>query len=401
MTPHEKLAALPKRLYCYCFLAAVVTLPGLWLGVTHGHLSPVLGAIIYGVAVFGAAFMLSWAAEAAQMDISQSLAIAILALVAVLPEYAVDFVLTWKAAHHPQYMHYAIANMTGANRMLIGLGWPVVLFLYLIVRKKGRLQLHQSQRVEIFYLAMATIYSISIPLKGSLNLFDTLVLVLLFVLYTRRAAQMETTEPEPVGPVRIVAAFGKSARRIITAGLFLYSGLVIFFVAEPFAESLIESGKMLGINEFYLLQWLAPIASEAPEFIVAAIWTLRGEAAAAMRALISSKVNQWTLLIGTIPLVYAIAGARIQPFVLDTLQDHELLLTSAQSLFAVALLVDLHLSLVDGILLLALFSAQLFVPAIRLESAAAYVLLAIYYHIIHRRCLIPAAKVGLGFKRWQ
>ena len=47
----------------------------------------------------GAAFILSWAAEAAQLDISAGLAIAVLALIAVLPEYAVDFVFAWQGGN--------------------------------------------------------------------------------------------------------------------------------------------------------------------------------------------------------------------------------------------------------------------------------------------------------------
>jgi Ca2+/Na+ antiporter len=39
-----------------------------------------------GWAFFGAAFLLSWAAELAQKDLPQALAIALLALIAVLPE---------------------------------------------------------------------------------------------------------------------------------------------------------------------------------------------------------------------------------------------------------------------------------------------------------------------------
>ena len=50
--------------------------------------------MIFGLAIVGAAFAISWAAETAQLDISAGLAIAILALIAVLPEYAVDFVFT-------------------------------------------------------------------------------------------------------------------------------------------------------------------------------------------------------------------------------------------------------------------------------------------------------------------
>ncbi len=383
-------------LYVIMGITFASCLPGLYLGLTHTHTTPPLDALIFGIAIFGAAFTLSWAAEAAQIDISESLAVAILALVAVMPEYAVDFVFTWKAAHDPSQAHYAVANMTGANRLLVGLGWPVVLVIYMIAKKKKQIVLDKTQRVEIFYLAMATLYSFTIPLKGSLNLIDTVILVTLFVLYTRRAAQMETTEPELVGPVKIVANMSTVPRRLWTAFLFLYAGAIIFFVAEPFAESLVATGSSLGINEFFLVQWLAPIASESPEFIVAATWAARGHAGSALKALISSKVNQWTLLVGTIPLVFAISGGAIRPFVLDTLQDHELFLTAAQSLFAVAVLVNLKLNRTDGLFLLVLFALQLVIEQIRLEVAGAYILLAIVWHVLHRKDLLPAAKMGLG-----
>lgn len=386
-------------LYLLAILAFLAALPGLYLGMFHVQVVPLYGTIIFGIAIFAGAFILSWAAEAVQIDISESLAVAILALLAVLPEYAVDFVFTWKSAHDPSQAHYAIANMTGANRLLVGLGWPLILFLFILVKKKKEIVLDKSQRVEIFYLAMATLYSFTIPLKGSLNLIDTVILVTLFAMYTRRAAQMETIEPELVGPVRIVANMKTRPRRILTIFMFIFAGTVIFFVAEPFAESLVSMGKDLGMDEFLLVQWLAPIASESPEFIVAATWTMRGAAGSALKALISSKVNQWTLLIGTIPLVFAISGGAVRPFVLDTLQQHELYLTAAQSLFGVAVLVNLKLTRTDGLLLVCLFSAQLIVAQIRMEVALAYVLLAIVFHILHRRDLIPAAKMGLNLKR--
>lgn len=379
-------------------LTFAVSLPGIYLGATHAEIAPILGSILFGVAIFGAAFMLAWAAEAAQIDISESLAVAILALLAVLPEYAVDFVFTWKAAHDPSQAHYAIANMTGANRLLVGLGWPVVLLLYVLARKRKEIVMHPSQRVEVFYLAMATLYSFTIPLKGSLNLFDTFILVTLFGLYTRRAAQMETVEPELVGPTRIIANLANTPRRIATIALFLYAGAVIFFVAEPFAHSLVEMGKQLGVDEFLLVQWLAPIASEAPEFIVAATWALRGAAGSALKALISSKVNQWTLLVGTIPLVFSFSSGAVRPFLLDNLQQHELILTAAQSLFGVAILVNMRLNRAEGTLLAGLFLAQMIVAEIRLEVTALYLILAVVYHVMHRRHLLPAMRAGLGLK---
>ncbi len=385
--------------YILMTLSFIATIPGLYLGATHAHVTPLLGSLLFGMAIFSGAFFLSWAAEAAQIDISESLAVAILALLAVLPEYAVDFVFTWKAAHDPEQAHYAIANMTGANRLLVGLGWPAVLFLYVIAKKRKQIIMDSTQRVEIFYLAMATLYSFTIPLKGSLNLIDTVILVTLFAMYTRRAAQMESEEPEFVGPVKIVANMKNGPRRAMTVFLFAWAGAVIFFSAEPFAESLVEMGKAFGIDEFYLVQWLAPLASEAPEFIVASTWALRGAAGSALKALISSKVNQWTLLVGTIPLVFSISSGAVRPFVLDVRQDHELLLTAAQSLFAVAVIVNLKFNRTEGIALVILFLAQLIFSEIRLEVMVVYLLLAVVYHVLHRRDLIPTLRTGLGLKK--
>lgn len=398
MTHQDKKYEVDPYHYVILALMFVAAGPGTVCGVFGIHLQPLMGSLVFGIAIFAGAFILSWAAEAVQVDISESLAVAILALLAVLPEYAVDFVFTWKSAHDPSQAHFAIANMTGANRLLVGLGWPLILVLFIIVKRKKEIVLDKNQRVEIFYLAMATIYSFTIPLKGQLNLIDTIILVTLFAMYTRRAAQLPTEEPELVGPAKIVASLKTVPRRVVTILLFLFAGAVIFFVAEPFAHSLVASGEHLGIDEFLLVQWLAPIASESPEFIIAATWTLRGAAGSALKALISSKVNQWTLLIGTIPLVYAISGGFIEPFVLDTKQQHELYLTAAQSLFGVAVLVNLRLNRTDGMLLLVLFLSQLIVEHIRMEVAAIYVALAIVMHILHRKDLIPALKTGLNLK---
>jgi cation:H+ antiporter len=245
---------------------------------------------------------------------------------------------------------------------------------------------------------MATLYSFTIPLKGSLNLIDTVALVILFGLYIRRASQVVGEESEFVGPVRILVNMRDLPRRIATIAMFVYSGLVIFFVAEPFADSLVNTGKAYNINEFFLVQWLAPIASEAPEFIVACTWAFRGAAGSAMKALISSKVNQWTLLVGTLPLVYAISAGQIKPFVLSGQQDSELWLTAAQSLYAVAVLVNLRFGRAEAWLLFVLFLFQLIFSQTHGYVTVVYIALALVAHFMHRKCLIPAMKTGLGFK---
>ena len=398
MSHPDRKFQLSPGLYLAFIVTVLATLPGVWLGFSETNISPVFGSILFGAAIFGAAFILSWAAEAAQIDISQSLAIAIMALLAVLPEYAVDFVFTWKAAHDPEQAHYAIANMTGANRLLVGMGWPVILFLYIWATKKKELILNEHLRVEIFYLAAATLYSFTIPLKGSLNLIDTVILVTLYGLYVRRVAKMESEEPDLVGPVKIVANMKDFPRRACTALMFIFAGMAIFAVAEPFAVSLLDTGELLGIDKFLLVQWLAPLASEAPEFIIIATWSLRGQAGAAMKAIMSSKVNQWTLLVGTIPLVYSISAQEVKPFMLDNFQNAELFLTAAQSLFGVALLICLKFNRTSGLLLLVLFLSQLIVQQIRIEVAVIYMVFAAIYLFKTRASILPTIKTGLFSK---
>src|SRR6187401_319254 len=82
------------------FVAALaIALPALWVRWTEPHLSHGIEALLFGLAIVGAAFILSWAAEVAQLDIAAGLALALLALIAVLPEYAVDMVLAWEGGN--------------------------------------------------------------------------------------------------------------------------------------------------------------------------------------------------------------------------------------------------------------------------------------------------------------
>ena len=96
------------------------------------------------------------------------------------------------------------------------------------------------------------------------------------------------------------------------------------------------------------MQWVAPLASEFPEFLVAGLLAWRLRADAGLGALVSSKVNQWTLLIGCLPIAYAISSGSINPLPTDTRQVQEILLTAAQSLLAVILLINLRMSIVEA-----------------------------------------------------
>ncbi|HKT22549.1 MAG TPA: hypothetical protein VJR06_08080, partial [Nitrososphaerales archaeon] len=92
-----------------------------------------------GLAIGSAGFALAWGTESLQFIVSQVLALAVLAVVNVLPEYSVEVVLAYKGATDSTILHYATASMTGANRLLLGLGWPVVFVVnHLASRRAGR-----------------------------------------------------------------------------------------------------------------------------------------------------------------------------------------------------------------------------------------------------------------------
>src|SRR5574340_1741178 len=71
-------------------------------------------------AILVAAMLIAWAAESAQYFIAQGFALAILAWLQTLPEFAVEAVLAWK-----QPVPLLMANLTGALRLLTGLAWPM------------------------------------------------------------------------------------------------------------------------------------------------------------------------------------------------------------------------------------------------------------------------------------
>ena len=386
------------------FLALALTLQWAFLSaVAHGRLGPVWETILPGVAIFGSAALLSWAAELAQLEISQALALAFLALVAVLPEYAVDMYLAWTAAKDPAYTAFAAANMTGANRLLIGMGWPAVLFAYWMTSRARAITVKPAQRLELLTLFAATCYAFVIPLKRTLSILDTVFLVGLFVLYIRAATRGSVEEPSLAGPPERLATLPRAWRRAVTALLFLIPAYTIFISAEPFANGLLHNARRLGIDEFLLIQWVAPLASEAPEFIVAIIFALRRNPTAGLGTLISSKVNQWTLLVGMLPLVYAISGGHLQPMVLDGRQVEEIFLTAAQSLLALVVLANLRFGLREAFLLLGLFALQFVFPTpqVRTLLGIGYVAVAFGYLVNRsfRRSLVDLFRYGWRSER--
>jgi cation:H+ antiporter len=364
-------------------------------GTAHPNLEPIVEAMIFGLGIFAAATLLTWASEVAETEVSAGLALVVLALIAVLPEYAVDLYFAIEAPHaiectsldpnlplgceDPHPSHLAVANMTGGNRLLVGLAWPAIFLIFYLKTRRPEMPVVSGNSVGILFLGIATIWSFTIPIRGYLSLVDTAVLFTIFAVYLLISSRAPPREHAVfVGPALAIASLSRGWRRFWILALFVYAAGVIFAAAEPFAESLVETGKEAGIDEFVLVQWVAPLASESPEFILAGLIALRGRYDAAMTILISSKVNQWTLLIGSLPLAYSISGTTLDPLDFDSRQSEEVFLTAAQSLFAVAILVSLSINRWEALALGGLFVTQFFFTdeTIRLVYAFVYMVLA-------------------------
>jgi cation:H+ antiporter len=351
-----------------------------WLGATLGagiptialrfsgiHIDPSAQAIIYAIGIVSGAFLLSWAAEVAQMDVSASLAIALLALIAILPEYAIEAVLAWKAGASfdiitrevtPEMARVA-ANVTGANRLLVGLGWSLVILIYWF-KARQPMDLRGHMRLELVMLVIATLLSYLIFFTGQVHMLLAAVLIGIYLFYLWSSSRQESEEPDLVGVSVLIGSLPALQRRLTVVSLFFYSAAVILIAAEPFVEALVETGLELGIDEFILIQWIAPLASESPEIIVAVLFSLRSNPIAGLSTLISSEVNQLTVLIGSMVVVFSLSAGEPLNFLLDSRQSVEFLLTSCVSLFAILLIAPRLISWRSGLALLSLFIAHLF-----------------------------------------
>ena len=353
------------------FIAAVLAaIPALLIQFKFIHTSELASAGYYGLAIVAAAFMLGWVGEAAELDLSGGLSIGLLAIIAILPEYVVSTIISFQAGTNPAMEPLATANLTGANRLLIGFGWPVVAlcgwFALRKVKSKASnkadksktsfgIALEPQSKTDIGFMIWATVISFIVPAMGEIGLIVGVVMVVLFISYLWRVSQEENEEPELHGTAAFVGALPKWGRRAFLLIVALLAAGIILLCAEPFTEHLIAAGKEAGWDEYLLIQWITPLASEAPEFTLAFIFAAQGKARVALAVLISSKVNQWSVLTGSLPIAYVLGGGHGAAVPLDAQSVAEFNLTIAQGILGIGILLSMRVSGLGSLLLLATF----------------------------------------------
>jgi cation:H+ antiporter len=344
-----------------------------------------LSAIWTFPSIIFSALVIGWAAEAAQFLLSQGLALAILAWLQTLPEFAVEAVIAWEAGIDPEKVHLITANFTGSLRLLVGLAWPMIYFTAAFFRKrkpKGKglvnIKLEGEHAVEVMALLPPLAYFVIIVLKGTLTLFDSVILFLMYVSYLyflrkippQDQEKMEDAEKVP----RMILKMKPFPRDLSIIALFLIGGYWLYSVAHPFLYSMLALATLLGVSNFVFVQWVAPFLSEFPEKVTAFNWarTVRKSPMALMN-MVSSNINQWTVLVAMIPIVYSFSRGEVSVIHFDPHQKMEIFLTIAQSALGFLLLANMEFRWYEALGLFVLWFTQFIFPHWREEITLVYI----------------------------
>ena len=318
-----------------------------------------------GPGILIASLMIAWGAEATQFFLAQGIALAVLALLQTLPEFAVEAVL---ASHREVQLLFA--SLTGALMLLTGIGWPMIYFSAATAyrrehkRPMGLIRLESEQAVQIVSLFIGIAYEFVVWWKGSLNIFDGVVLIFIYAGYLWIMRRLPPEEAETLDEVsgvpKMIVLASKPWRIMAILSLFIVGGAAVFLVADPFLAGLFGLSVLIGVPKFQFIQWIAPLVSEAPEGISAFYWARDPRRASiALMNLVSSNINQWTLLAALLPMVLSVSMGHVAAIPLDATQSRDLLLTLAQALLGALFLVNMELAWWEALGLFVLFLVQL------------------------------------------
>jgi len=262
-----------------------------------------------------------------------------------------------------------MAGLTGALRLLTGLGWPMIYgtaaFFYR--RKHGKpmkeIRLADEHCVEVIGLLAPLLYFVFIWWKSTLTLWDGAVLTVLYVVYLIVLTKMPPQNEEGIEDLdRIPRAIVKSrplVRNFWIFFLFVAGGALIYLMAEPFLGSLLAVSAMIGIPSFVFVQWVAPFVSEFPEKVSAFYWAKTiDRAPMALMNMVSSNINQWTLLPAMLVVFYSFSRGEPSAIRFDGRQETEILMTLGQGLVGMVFLVNMALSWWEAALLFFLWLVQ-------------------------------------------
>jgi cation:H+ antiporter len=381
------------------FVAAGSALLGVAVHLARPFLPVQAEMVGLGIGLIAASFMLAWAADAGESVFSGGFVLAAVALVTVLPEFIIEVRFAYI-----QSAELVTANLTGATRLLLTGAVALPLVVAYLARSRGQtappLQLAANRRLELGILLVTSLFAIHIAVRGSLTIFDGVILIALYILYARRVKGTPDEEPAVVGVAAGLLSLPPAHRRLWITALIVLAAAVVITIANPFADALLQTGTALGLDPYLLIQSVVPVATEAPEFVVVAVLVLNHRPAQGLALFLAASVSQWTLGMGALPLAYAAGGGGVS-MPLAGREQLEVSFTIAVTLFVVAALATLRPERVDAYLIVSVFVVQLIYPSPFIRFAATFVLLvfAIDLLIARRHFVRPLLRTGFGWRR--
>jgi cation:H+ antiporter len=365
-------------------VAAAFAFVGVLARIASPYLPVQVAAIGLGVGLIAAAFMLAWAADAGEAVFSGGPVLAVVAVIAVLPEFIIEVHFAFI-----QQAELVTANLTGATRLLLTCAVALPLLVVVIARRRpsvaaGPIRLAPQRRLELGILLVAALFAAQILVRGSASVFDGLVLLALYVLYARRVQGSPDEEPAVVGVAAGLVSLPVRWRRPAVAGLIVAAGAVVVATANPFTHALLSTGTSLGFDPYLMIQSVVPVATEAPELVIVAVLVSNRRPSQGLALLLASSVSQWTLGLGSLPLAYAAGGGGVA-LPLAAREQLELGFTAAVTLFVVAALATLELERFDAVLMLVVFAVQLIYPTPFIRLGAGLVLLVFAVDLLASR----------------
>jgi len=215
-------------------------------------------------------------------------------------------------------------------------------------RPLRRIGLEPEQAVEVIALLACLVYVTVIWWKASLTLIDAGILIAIYAAYLIVLQRMPPQKAEGIEELELIPRSIVKARPPIRIGaiisLFVLGGALIYFMAEPFLGSLLALSATLGVPNFIFVQWVAPFVSEFPEKVSAFYWARTVDRASmALMNMVSSNINQWTLLAAMLPIVFSLSRGAPTAISFDERQQLEMLMTLGQSLLGALFLVNMEL----------------------------------------------------------
>jgi cation:H+ antiporter len=348
------------------------------------------------IGLIAASFLLAWAADAGEAVFSGGLVLAVIALVAVLPEFIIEIRFAYT-----QQTELVTANLTGATRLLLTGATALPLVVAYLARRKSQaaapFQLAGTRRLELGLLLLVSIFAIQIVARGNLTLADGIILVALYLLYARRVQGTPEEEPAVIGVPAGLLSLSPEFRRPAIAALIAGAAAVVITIANPFADALLETGTSFGLDPYFLIQSVVPLATETPEFVIVAVLVANRRPAQGLALFLASSVSQWTLGMGALPIAY-LAGGGGTAMPLGGREQVELALTIALTLFAVAALALLKPERVDAAIVVGVMALQFIYPTTFVRIAAAFILLVYAIDLLfdRRRAVRPLYRAVFG-----